>query len=85
MLSSKSLEAYRQMTPGERLRLTLDLSRNAWAAMLEGSAEKVTRRFERLRQQNDLRNRRLCEAFRSSQQQLDSESRVPIKPSVQQQ
>lgn len=74
MLSPRSLEAYRQMTPAQRLRLTLNLSRSAWAAMLVGSDEVVRRRFERLRQQNDVRNDRLCEAFRESQQRLDADS-----------
>lgn len=72
MLSPRSLESYRQMTPAQRLRLTLDLSQSAWAAMLEGSADVVSRRFERLRQQNDDRNSRLCEAFRMSQQRMES-------------
>lgn len=40
--------------------------------MLEGSADVVSRRFERLRQQNDERNSLLCEAFRMSQQQVES-------------
>lgn len=72
MLSPRSLESYRQVTPAQRLRLTLDISRSAWAAMLEGSADVVSRRFERLRQQNDERNSLLCEAFRMSQQQVES-------------
>jgi hypothetical protein len=30
----------------------------------------VERRFERLRQENDLRNQRICEGFRRSEQML---------------
>lgn len=79
MLSPETLNSYRQMTPAQRLRLTLDLSRSAWSAMLDGSAEVVSRRFERLRQQNDLRNARLCEAFRVSQQRMESDSASPME------
>jgi len=64
MLSPETLQRYRQMTPGERLRLTLDLSRSAWKALSEGPEEVVKRRFLRLRQENDLRNQRICEALR---------------------
>jgi hypothetical protein len=59
MLSHESLEAYRQMTPCERLRVALQLIREATPYLLVGSPEHVARRFERLRQQNDLRNERM--------------------------
>ncbi len=63
MLSEETLQAYRKMTPGERLRLTLDLSRSAWNAMNAGPPEIIARRFERLRQENDFRNQRICQAL----------------------
>jgi hypothetical protein len=67
MLSPETLASYRRMTPGQRLRLTLDLSESAWSAMLTGPREIVAKRFERLRQQNDLRNQRICMALMQSQ------------------
>ncbi len=70
MLSQETLEAYRRMTPQERLQLTFDLCRPAWQALSEGDPEIVKRRFERLRQENDLRNERICEGFRRSEQIL---------------
>ena len=63
MLSPETLESYRQMTPGQRLELTFELSRSAWAALLEGDPETVARRFQRLEQENDLRNRRMVEGM----------------------
>ena len=80
MLSSETLESYRQMTPAKRLRLTFELCRPAWRALTEGDPEIVSRRFERLRQENDLRNRRMCEGFRSSEQRLGRPDTL-LKPS----
>ncbi len=56
MLSPETLEAYRQMTPGQRLRLTLDLTNMAQKALLSGTKEQVAKRFELLNRQNDERN-----------------------------
>lgn len=44
------------MTPGERLRLTLDLTDSALKALLSGEAEQVDRRLELLHLQNEQRN-----------------------------
>ena len=67
MLSLETLESYRKMTPGQRLRLTLDLCESAWPAMLQGSPEIVERRFQRLRDENNKRNEAICEAFLRSE------------------
>jgi hypothetical protein len=67
MLSAETLESYRQMTPGQRLRLTLDLCESAWPAMLQGSPEIVERRFQRLREENNSRNEAICEALLRSE------------------
>lgn len=61
MLSPETLEAYRRMTPGERLALSLQAMREAMPYMLRGSPEVVDRRFELLRRENDLRNRNMLE------------------------
>jgi hypothetical protein len=59
MLSPETLEAYRRMTPGERLRLTLTMIREELPYLLRGTPEQVDRRFELLRRQNDERNLRM--------------------------
>jgi hypothetical protein len=54
------------MTPGERLGLTLQAMRESLPYLLYGPEDVVRRRFERIRQENDARNRamltRLAEA-----------------------
>ncbi len=75
MLSPETLESYRRMTPSERLRLTIELSRSAWKALCEGSDAIVGRRFLRLEQENDYRNRQISDGLRRSERsfELDSE------------
>ncbi|MEX2091853.1 MAG: hypothetical protein WD971_04205 [Pirellulales bacterium] len=59
MLSRETLEEYRQMTPGQRLALALQLTEEATPYLFAGTPEVVSRRFELLRRQNDERNRRM--------------------------
>ena len=59
MLHPETLEAYRQMTPSERLKLTLEMTRENLRRLVAGPPEIVARRFEVLRQQNDERNRNM--------------------------
>lgn len=61
MLSRETLEAYRRMTPGERLALTWQAMRESLPYLLKGSPEVVDRRFELIRRENDERNRALLE------------------------
>jgi hypothetical protein len=63
MLSRETLEEYRQMTPGQRLDMTLRMIRENTPYLFVGPPEVVDRRFELLRRQNDERTRRICEAF----------------------
>ncbi len=63
MLSRESLEEYRRMTPSQRLRITLGMIHDATPYLLTGTPEQVTRRFELLRLQNDLRNQRMLEGI----------------------
>ena len=63
VLSKETLEMYRRMTPGERLRLTLEMMDENTAYLLRGTPEQVARRFELLRCQNDERNRRMLEGI----------------------
>lgn len=59
MLSHESLERYRRMTTGERLKLAIELTNEATPYLFRGTPEQVDRRFELLRLQNDERNRRM--------------------------
>ena len=63
MLSPETLEGYRRMTGSERLRLTLQMIRQEMPYLLRGTPEQIDRRFERLRQENDERNRRMLEGI----------------------
>jgi len=63
MLSRETLEQYRRMTSSERLRLTLEMIREATPFLLKGTPEQVDRRFELLRRQNDERNHRMLEGI----------------------
>ena len=59
MLSPETLKHYRRMTPSQRLRLTLDMIREATPYLFQGTPDQVDRRFELLRRQNDERNLRM--------------------------
>ena len=63
LLSKETLERYRRMTTSERASIVVQSMRENWPAMFEGSDEKVARRFELLRRQNDERNRNMLEAL----------------------
>ena len=63
MLSPETLERYRQMTLGERLKLTLEMTRESTPYLLQGPEERVARRFELLNRENDLRNQNMLEAL----------------------
>jgi len=56
MLSPETLESYRRMTLGERLRLTLELQEQSEKYMLVGGNDVVRRKFELLHRENDARN-----------------------------
>ena len=63
MLSRESLEAYRRMTTSQRLALTLQMMRENTRYLLHGPPEVVARRFERIRQENDARNKNMLAAI----------------------
>jgi hypothetical protein len=63
MLSKETLERYRKMTTSEQAAIVVQSMRENWPAMFEGSSEKVARRFELLRRQNDERNRNILEGL----------------------
>jgi hypothetical protein len=56
MLSRETVEAYRRMTPGERLGLTLRAMRESLPYLLRGEGDVVRRLFVLIRQENELRN-----------------------------
>ena len=63
MLHPETLEAYRRMTPSQRLQITLEMIRENTPRLFAGTEEQIDRRFEILRQQNDDRNQRMLEAI----------------------
>jgi hypothetical protein len=63
MLSQETLDAYRRMTPGERLAIALQMTQANFPALLEGTPSVVARRFELLRRENDLRNEAIRRAI----------------------
>ncbi len=66
MLSPETLDTYRRMTPGERLRLTIQLMQGVDRALCSGTPEQVARKFELLRRENDLRNQNMLTAIAAS-------------------
>lgn len=56
MLSPETLQSYREMTPGQRLELTLESLRINEPFLLFGAEDLVARRFELLEKQNNERN-----------------------------
>ena len=77
MLSRETLERYRHMTGAERLQLTLQMIRDNTPALLEGSSEIVARRFERLRRENDARNKNMLSAIARTLKPQDSSGDPP--------
>ena len=63
MLSQETLDAYRRMTPGERLAIALQMTQANLPALLEGTPSVIARRFELLRRENDLRNEAIRRAI----------------------
>lgn len=63
MLHPETLEAYRRMTPSERLRLTLDMTAANTPYLFVGTPDQIDRKFELLRRENDARNRGILEGL----------------------
>jgi len=63
MLSRETLETYRHMTTSQRLALTIRMIRENTPFLLRGRPDVVARRFERIRQENDARNRNMLAAI----------------------
>ena len=63
MLSQETLDEYRRMTPGQRLELALKMTTENLPALVAGPPEVVSRRFELLKRENDLRNANMREAM----------------------
>lgn len=63
MQSAAKREEYRRMTPSERLRITFDLIEEGWAYLNVGTPEQIRRKYERIKEQNDLFNRRVREGM----------------------
>jgi hypothetical protein len=69
MLSQETLEAYRRMTPGERLKMTLSAMRESLPYLLRGSDDVVRRRFALIRQENDMRNQAMLSKLAATERE----------------
>jgi len=56
MLSKEALERYRKMTPGERLKVAINLMESPLGDAGIGDDRLVKKRYELLKRENDLRN-----------------------------
>ena len=74
MLSPETIESYRRMTPSERLDLTLQAIHEAQKYLLIGSDDVVRRRFERIHQESDARNRNMLERLADAEQRRCKDS-----------
>jgi hypothetical protein len=63
MMSAETARKLREMTIAERLRMTLQMMREATPHLLAGTREQVDRRFELIRRENDERNRHMLEGL----------------------
>lgn len=66
MLHPETLEAYRRMTPSERLTIALEMIRANAHRLFSGSPEIVERRVAILNQQNHDRNQQMLTAISRS-------------------
>ncbi|RLS58763.1 MAG: hypothetical protein DWH91_01685 [Planctomycetota bacterium] len=66
MLHPETLEAYRRMTPSERLAIALEMIRANAQRLFSGSPEIVERRVAILNQQNHDRNQQMLTAISRS-------------------
>ena len=74
MLSRDTLESYRRMTPGQRLALTLEAIRESQKYLFMGPPDVVRRRFERIRRENDARNRAMLEGLARAEERRCKDS-----------
>jgi hypothetical protein len=63
MLSPETIDYYRNMPLGEKLKLVLEMSQEAEKYLLMGTPEEVDRKFELIRRENDLRNENILQAL----------------------
>jgi len=66
MLSQEQLATYRAMTPGQRLKLTLEMIDWSFPQLLSGPPDVVDRRFALLNRQNDERNQAMLDGLARS-------------------
>jgi hypothetical protein len=63
MLSPETIDFYRNMPLGEKLKLVLQMSQEAEKYLLMGTPAGVDRKFELIRRENDLRNENILKAL----------------------
>ena len=63
MLHPETLEAYRRMTPSERLAIALEMIRANTPYLFVGTSDQVQRKFELIRRRNDEGNERILKTL----------------------
>ena len=63
MLHPETLEAYRRMTPSEKMAITMQMMRENAQRFVAAPPDVIEKRLEILRKQNDDRNQRMLEAI----------------------
>lgn len=69
MLDAHVIEVYRRMTPGQRLALTFQAIRESQHYLFVGAPDVIQRRFERMRRENDARNRQMLAGLAEAERQ----------------
>lgn len=67
MLSKETIEMYRRMTPGERLRLAFEMTDENQKYLAIGTHEIVERKFALIRKRNDEHNTALLKALKEAE------------------
>lgn len=73
MLSEEQIRAYRAMTPGERIAMSIEMIEGGWEYLFCGDAALTERKFELLESNNWKRNANLLAAFARSKE-LDGQN-----------
>jgi hypothetical protein len=73
MLSKETLERYRRMTAGQRLKLVLQSIDENEPYLLMGRPEVIERRFQLLERENQGRNKNILEGLALNEEGLSEE------------
>lgn len=67
MLSEEQIDAYRRMTPSERLSESLRLTREEMDRVMQGTPEEIDAFFDRINREHDESSRSLIEGLKRAE------------------